>query len=101
MISMAGLDLPPRAVRSQIASAIGVVVQLKRFSDGTRRVVSVQEIEGMEGDVIIMQEVFRYDQTGVGEQGKVLGRFVGTGLRPRFLEAFRANGVTLPEGVFA
>jgi pilus assembly protein CpaF len=101
MISMAGLDLPPRAIRSQIASAIGVVVQLKRFSDGTRRVVSVQEIEGMEGDVIIMQEVFRYDQTGVGEQGKVLGRFISTGLRPRFLEAFRANGVTLPEGVFA
>ena len=99
MISMAGLDLSPRATRSQIASAINLVVQLKRFSDGSRRVVSVQEIQGMEGDVIIMQEVFRYEQTGVDELGKVQGRFVFSGLRPGFMESFQANGVTLPAGV--
>jgi len=98
MISMAGLDLSPRATRSQIASAINVVIQLKRFSDGSRRVVSVQELQGMEGDVIVMQEVFRYEQTGVDEAGKVKGRFVFSGLRPGFMEAFEANGLSLPIG---
>ncbi|MDB5466590.1 MAG: type secretion system protein [Phenylobacterium sp.] len=98
MISMSGLDLPTRAMRSQIASAIDIVVQLKRFSDGSRRVVSVQEIDGMEGEVIIMQEIFRFEQTGTDERGKVQGRFASTGLRPGFLEVFRSNGIMLPEG---
>jgi pilus assembly protein CpaF len=96
MISMAGLDLPTRAVRAQIASAINVVVQLKRFADGVRRVVSVQELEGLEGDVITMQEVFRFEQTGLAESGRVEGRFVWTGLRPAFIDAFRANGIPEP-----
>jgi pilus assembly protein CpaF len=100
MISMAGLDLPARAVRSQIASAIDVVVQVKRFSDGSRRVVSVSEIDGMEGEVIVMQEIFRFEQTGLDELGKVQGRFVWTGLRPGFLDTFKAMGVMLPEGMF-
>jgi len=100
MVAMAGLDLPARAIRTQIASAIDIVIQLKRFSDGTRRVVSVQEIDGMEGEVIIMQEIFRFEQTGVDEAGRVQGRFVWTGLRPGFLETFRAVGVALPEGMF-
>jgi pilus assembly protein CpaF len=97
MVSMAGLDLPARAIRSQIASAIEVVVQLKRFSDGSRRVISVQEIDGLEGDVVTMQEVFRFEQTGVNSGGQVQGRFVWTGLRPRFLERLAACGVRLPE----
>jgi pilus assembly protein CpaF len=96
MVSMAGLDLPARAVRTQIASALDIVVQLKRFSDGTRRVVSIQEIEGMEGDVITMQEIFRYEQTGITDAGQVQGHFVWTGLRPAFLEDFRASGLTPP-----
>jgi pilus assembly protein CpaF len=97
MIGMAGLDLSPRAMRSQIASAINVVIQLKRFPDGSRRVVSVQEIEGMEGDVITMQEIFRFEQSRTDETGKVQGRFVWTGLRPRFLDILRMNGLSLPE----
>ncbi|HEY8618424.1 CpaF family protein [Phenylobacterium sp.] len=101
MVSMAGLDLPARAVRTQIASAIDVVVQVKRFQDGSRRVVSVSEIDGMEGDVIVMQEIFRFEQTGVDEAGKVQGRFVWTGLRPGFLDTFKAMGVSLPEGMFS
>jgi len=101
MVCMAGLDLPPRAIRSQIASAIDVVVQLKRFSDGSRRVVSVSEIDGMEGDVITMQEIFRFEQAGLSDTGQVLGRFVWTGLRPKFFDAFRANGIPLPDGMAA
>jgi pilus assembly protein CpaF len=96
MIGMAGIEVAPRSMRAQIASAINVVIQLKRFSDGSRRVVSLQEIEGMEGDVITMQEIFRYEQTGVDAGGRVLGRFAWTGLRPRFFEAFRAQGIHLP-----
>ncbi|RAK52533.1 CpaF family protein [Phenylobacterium deserti] len=101
MVCMAGLDLPPRAIRSQIASAIDVVVQLKRFTDGSRRVISVSEVDGMEGDVITMQEIFRFEQTGVSDAGKIQGRFVWTGLRPKFLDLLKANGIPLPEGMAA
>jgi pilus assembly protein CpaF len=97
MISMAGLDLSPRAMRSQIASAINVVIQLRRFADGSRRVVSVQEVQGMEGDVITLQEVHRFEQTELDDGGRPRGRFVWTGLRPRFHDAFRANGLPWPE----
>lgn len=96
MIGMAGIELPPRSMRGQIASAINVVIQIKRFPDGTRRVVSIQEVDGMEGDVITMQEVFRFEQTGVDPGGKVLGRFVLTGVRPNFLRAFEALGIPIP-----
>jgi pilus assembly protein CpaF len=96
MIGMAGIDVSPRSMRAQIASAIEVVVQLRRFSDGTRRVVSVQEIEGMEGEIITMQEVFRYEQTGLEADGRVTGRFTWTGIRPRFFERFRAEGIPVP-----
>jgi pilus assembly protein CpaF len=96
MVGMAGIDLPVRSMRSQIASAVDVIVQLKRFGDGTRRVVSVAEVAGMEGDIITMQEVFRFEQTGTEPGGKVLGRFVTTGVRPKFYEAFEAHGVPTP-----
>jgi pilus assembly protein CpaF len=99
MVAMAGLDLPTRSIRAQIASAVHIVVQLKRFSDGSRRVVSLQEVEGMEGEAITMQEIFRFEQTGMDARGRVEGRFVWTGLRPNFLEAFAANGVAVPEGL--
>jgi pilus assembly protein CpaF len=97
MIGMAGIDVSPRLMRSQIASAIHVVVQIRRFSDGSRRLVSLQEIEGMEGDVITMQEILRFDQTGVDAQGKVQGRFTWTGVRPRFYDALRAQQIPLPD----
>jgi pilus assembly protein CpaF len=96
MIGMAGIDLPPRSMRGQIASAINVVIQIKRFPDGTRRVVSIQEIDGMEGDVITMQEIFRFEQTGVGQEGKVQGHFMLTGVRPNFLRTFEALGIEIP-----
>jgi pilus assembly protein CpaF len=96
MIGMAGIELAARSMRGQIASAINVVIQIKRFPDGTRRVVSIQEIDGMEGDVITMQEIFRFEQTGVDPNGKVLGRFVLTGVRPNFLRTFEALGVPIP-----
>lgn len=96
MIGMAGIDLPTKSMRAQISSAINAVIQIKRFPDGTRRVVSIQEVEGMEGDVITMQEVFRFEQTGVDANGKVLGRFVLTGVRPNFLKTFQALGIPMP-----
>jgi pilus assembly protein CpaF len=96
MIGMAGIDLPARSMRGQIASAINVVIQIKRFPDGTRRVVSIQEVDGMEGDVITMQEIFRFEQTGVDPGGKVIGRFLLTGVRPNFLRSFEALGIPIP-----
>ena len=96
MIGMAGIDLPTKSMRAQIASAINAVIQIKRFPDGTRRVVSIQEIDGMEGEIITMQEIFRYEQTGVDASGKSLGRFVLTGVRPNFLRTFEALGIPIP-----
>ena len=96
MVSMANLDVPARAIRNQIASALNVVVQIKRYADGTRRVVSLQEITGMEGDVVTMQEIFRFRQDHLDKDGKVIGKFEATGVRPGFYEAFEANGVKLP-----
>jgi len=96
MIGMAGIDLPTKSMRAQIASAINVVIQIKRFPDGTRRVVSIQEIDGMEGDVITMQEIYRFEQTGVDANNRVLGRFVLTGVRPNFMRNFEALGIPIP-----
>ncbi|CAN7415860.1 CpaF family protein [Phenylobacterium sp. LjRoot219] len=97
MIGMAGLDVSPRSMRAQIASAINIVVQIRRFADGTRRVVSLQEVEGMEGDIITMQEVFRFDQTGLDADGRVQGRFSWTGIRPRFFEVLRSQRIAVPD----
>ncbi len=96
MIGMAGLELPTRSVRGQIASALDVIVQIKRFADGSRRVVSVVELTGMEGDVITLQEIFRFDQSHIDRDGKVHGEFSNTGVRPDFLKAFSANGLPIP-----
>jgi len=101
MISMSGLDLAPRAMRSQIASAIHVVIQLRRFADGSRRLVSIQEVQGMEGDVVTLQEVYRFEQTELEDRVRTRGRFVWTGLRPRFYDVFRAQGAPWPEGAAA
>jgi pilus assembly protein CpaF len=100
MISMANLRLPEKAMRQQVASAIQVVIQLSRMSDGTRKVVSVSEIVGMEGDVITMQDIFRFDRQGLGEDGEVLGRYRSTGIRPRFAERLKAYGINLGELLF-
>ena len=100
MISMAAGTLPPKAMRQQIASAVGVVVQVARLTDGKRRVMSISEITGMEGEVITMQEIFAFRQTGVADDGTVLGHSSATGVRPRFAERLRTFGVNLPPSVF-
>jgi pilus assembly protein CpaF len=100
MIGMSGLDVPARSARGQIASAIHVVIQIGRLSDGRRRIVSLSEITGMEGDIITMQEVFRYRQTGVSAGGEVAGHFEATGIRPRFVDELGAHGIVLPNELF-
>ncbi|MDP3738231.1 MAG: CpaF family protein [Hyphomonadaceae bacterium] len=100
MTAMSGFDIPVRALRGQIGSAIQVIVQLQRFSDGRRRVVSLQEITGMENDVIAMQEIFRFERRGVDANEQVIGRHVPTGIRPRFSTRAREFGYTMPESLF-
>jgi pilus assembly protein CpaF len=100
MVSMAGLDIPQRAVRQQISSAIDVVVQLARLSDGRRRLTSLQEITGMEGDVVTMQEIFTLERHGIDEDGNVLADVVPTGIRPRFAEKLKLGGLDLPAELF-
>jgi len=100
MVAMAGFQLPPRAVKEQIASAINLVVQVARHADGARRVTSVSEITGMEEEVITMQEIFVFDREGIDEKGKVVGRFKPTGIRPRFADRLRLSGVLLPFDMF-
>ncbi len=100
MIGMSGIDIPARSARNQIASAIHVVVQVARLSDGRRKLVSLSEITGMEGDVITMQEIFRFRQMGVASDGQVAGKFEATGIRPRFVDQFEAHGIKLPPSLF-
>jgi pilus assembly protein CpaF len=87
-------------MRQQVASAINLVLQVARMSDGSRRVTSISEITGMEGETITMQEIFQYERTGVDSQGTVLGRFRPTGIRPRFAERLKASGLQLPRVFF-
>jgi pilus assembly protein CpaF len=101
MIAMAGVDLPAKAARAQVASAIGVIIQTNRLSDGTRRLTSIQEITGMEGDTMTMQEIFVFKQTGVAATGAVEGYFTATGVRPRFWDRLVTRGINLPETLFA
>jgi pilus assembly protein CpaF len=100
MVAMANLNLPEIATRRQIASAIDVVVQVSRMSDGTRKVTSISEITGIEGDIISMQEIFAFRKIGLAENGTVLGEFVATGIRPRLSERLAASGVNLPPSMF-
>lgn len=100
MIGMSGVDIPARSARGQISSAIHVVVQVARLSDGRRKLISLSELSGMEGDVITMQEIFRYRQTGISADGIVQGKFEATGIRPRFLSQVMAHGVTLSPDLF-
>jgi pilus assembly protein CpaF len=100
MVGMSGLSLPPKAMRYQISSALTAVLQVARMSDGSRRVVSLTELTGMEGDVITMQEIFTYERTGIDPEGRVLGRFRATGVRPKFMSRLRVFGVKLREQMF-
>jgi pilus assembly protein CpaF len=99
MVLMAGVDLPLRAIREQVSSAVDLIVHQSRLKDGTRRIVNITEVQGMEGDVIVMQDVFVFEQTGVVE-GKIQGRLRPTGIRPKFVEKFEVMGIHLPRGLF-
>src|SRR6266571_896950 len=100
MAMMANLNLPEKAVRQQIASAVGIIVQISRMSDGTRRITHLTEITGMDEDVVSMQDVFLFEKRGVGLNGKVLGRFHATGVMPRFADKLTASGISVPGSYF-
>jgi pilus assembly protein CpaF len=100
MVSMAGINLPHKAARQQIASAITVIVQVNRLTDGQRKVTSIQEITGMEGEIITMQEIFAFKQTGMAADGQVSGHVQATGIRPKFADKLRNHGVNLPDAMF-
>ena len=99
MVLMAGIDLPVRAIREQISSAVDLIVHQSRLKDGTRKIVNITEVQGMEGDTIVMQDVFVFEQTGVID-GKIQGRLKPTGIRPKFVEQFEAQGIHLPNNIF-
>jgi pilus assembly protein CpaF len=100
MIAMAGIEMPLKAVRAQIASAVNLIVQASRLQDGSRRMTSITEITGMEGEVISMQEVFRYERLGVEPSGKIIGRFNATGVRSHYSDRFRQWGYDLPASIY-
>lgn len=100
MIAMAGVDLPAKAARAQVASAIGIIIQVNRMSDGTRKMTSIHEVTGMEGDTVTLQEIFIFKQTGVGPSGAVEGAFSATGVRPRCWDRLVTRGVRLPHTLF-
>jgi pilus assembly protein CpaF len=99
MVLMAGMDLPHRAIREQISAAIDLIIQQERLRDGSRRIISISEVQGMEGDVITMSDIFTFERTGI-ENGRVIGRLVPTGLRPRFMEKIEIAGIRLPPNIF-
>jgi pilus assembly protein CpaF len=99
MVLMAGMELPLRAIREQVASALDCVVQLSRMRDGSRRVTQVAEVQGMEGEVIVMQDVFRFEQTGV-KDNKIVGKLQPTGIRPKFTEKIERANIHLPPQLF-
>jgi len=101
MVLMAGFDLPAKAIREQVSSALNVIVQVARLSDGTRKIVKVTEVTGMEGDVVVMQDIFAFERQGLDPEGKVIGQFRATGVRPRFLDTIHTAGIQLGPEIFA
>jgi len=100
MCLMAGMDLPVRAIREQIASAVHLIIQQSRLKDGSRKITYLTEIQGMEGDKIVLQDIFRFEQTGMDEKGKILGRLKPTGIRPKFASKFEEFSIHLPPNIF-
>src|SRR5881398_2477507 len=100
MAMMANLNLPEKAVRLQIASAVTIVIQVSRFSDGTRRVTHLTEITGMEEDTVSMQDVFLFEKQGIGKDGRVIGTFTATGIRPKFADRLKSSGINVPASLF-
>src|SRR5947199_1856731 len=100
MVMMAGMDLPIKAMRQQISSAVDVIIQANRLQGGPRKVTSISEVLGMEGDVIIMQEIFRFKQLGIDQNGRSYGQYEATGVRPAFVSRLEAAGIKLPSNLF-
>jgi len=100
MVAMANLNIPESAIRRQVASALDMIIQVSRMSDGTRKLINISEVVGMEGDVVTMQDIFEFRKTGIGEKGEVLGEFLPSGIRPRLSERLLAAGIRLPAGIF-
>lgn len=100
MCLMAGMDLPSRAIREQIAAAVDVIVHQSRMKDGTRKITAITEVQGMEGDVVVLQDIFMFEQTGIDEHGKIVGTLRPTGIRPKFVEKFETLNIYLPPNIF-
>ncbi|MBU9714011.1 CpaF family protein [Evansella tamaricis] len=100
MVLLAGVELPVKAIREQISGAIDVIIQQSRLKDGSRKIVKITEVQGMEGDIIVLQDIFTYEQMGLDENRKVSGKLVPTGVRPKFYERLEASGITIPTSVF-
>jgi pilus assembly protein CpaF len=100
MVLMSGMDIPVKAIREQIASALDLIVQQSRFKDGSRKIVNITEVVGMEGDTIILQDLYTYRQDGVTSTGAIKGSFVSTGIRPGFTEKLASNGILVRDDWF-
>ena len=100
LVLMSGVELPLRAIRQQIAAAVDVIIQVARLRDGSRRTIQMSEILGMEGETIVMQDIFLFEQTGLDDNGKIIGGLVPTGLRPRFNQRIEDAGIKLPPSIF-
>jgi pilus assembly protein CpaF len=100
MVLLAGVDLPIKAIREQISGAIDVIIQQTRLKDGTRKIVNITEVQGMDGEVIVLQDIFSFKQEGLNSEGKIIGRLVPTGVRPKFYERLEASGIHIPASVF-
>ncbi|MGK0466764.1 MAG: pilus assembly protein CpaF [Clostridium sp.] len=100
MVLMSGMNLPIKAIRDQTASAIDLIIQQSRLMDGSRRVTHITEVQGMEGEVIILQDIFKFEQKGLDNKGKIKGEYAFTGVMPKFLEKFKERGINLPGGIF-
>jgi pilus assembly protein CpaF len=100
LVAMSGFNFPSGSIRKYISSALNVIIQVARLVDGSRKITSFQEITGMEGDIITMQEIFSFEQTGVESKGSVRGRFRASGIRPKFVERFKVAGIRVPYDLF-
>ncbi|SEA83906.1 pilus assembly protein CpaF [Thalassobacillus cyri] len=100
MVLMAGMELPVKAIREQIAGALDVIIQQSRLKDGTRRITNITEVQGLEGDIIVLQDIFTFKQFGVDEDGKIIGKLIPTGVRPKFYERMEYEGIHLPASIF-
>jgi pilus assembly protein CpaF len=100
MVLMAGMELPVKAIREQISSAVDLIVQQSRLKDGSRKITHISEVIGMEGDVITLQDIFIFVQKGKDEKGKIVGEFTSTGIKPKFMDKLEASGINLPNDLF-